>query len=96
MGDGGGRPGFVVECYWPGVNGGILAVATRRVCAAAADLRRAGHAVEFIGSVLVPHDETVFCLFEGPETNVRAASEQAGLPFERILESVRMDGGVAP
>ncbi|HEY8869334.1 MAG TPA: hypothetical protein VIM30_08070 [Candidatus Limnocylindrales bacterium] len=40
-------------------------------------------------------DETVFCLFEGAEADVRAASEEAGIPFERVLESVRLDGSPA-
>jgi hypothetical protein len=40
----------------------------------------------------VPSDETVFCLFEGQEAAVRAASDRAGVPVERVLESVRVDG----
>ena len=44
------------------------------------------------GSILVPADETVFCLFDGVEADVRAVSEEAGMPFERILESLRIDG----
>ncbi len=42
------------------------------------------------GSLLVPAEETVFCLFEGTESDVRAASAQAGIPAERILESFRV------
>jgi hypothetical protein len=41
----------------------------------------------------VPADETVFCLFDGAEADVRAVSEQAGVPFERVLESLRIDVG---
>jgi hypothetical protein len=37
-------------------------------------------------------DETVFCLFEGAEEDVRSVSEQAGVPFERVLASLRIDG----
>ena len=44
------------------------------------------------GSILVPADETVFCLFDGVEADVRAVSEEAGMPFERVLESLRIDG----
>jgi hypothetical protein len=40
----------------------------------------------------VPADETVFCLFDGDEADVRAVSEQAGIPFARVLESLRVDG----
>lgn len=83
---------YLVECYWPGVSEASLATAARRVRLAAAELRRHGHDVAFLSSILVPADETVFCLFEGCETDVRAVSEQAGMPFERVLESLRIDG----
>ena len=43
------------------------------------------------GSILVPSDETVFCLFDGSEADVRAVSQQADMPFERVLASVRID-----
>lgn len=46
----------------------------------------------FLGSILVPADETVFCLFNGSEADVRAVNERAGVPFERVLESLRIDG----
>jgi hypothetical protein len=33
----------------------------------------------------MPEDEVLLCLFAGPLADVRAVSERAGLPFERIL-----------
>jgi hypothetical protein len=63
-----------------------------RAQAAVADLCRAGRPGDLVGSILVPADETVFCLFDGSEDDVRAASSQAGVPFERVLESLRIDG----
>ena len=36
----------------------------------------------------MPEDEVLLCLFAGPEAEVRAVSERAGLPFERILACV--------
>ena len=36
----------------------------------------------------MPEDEVLLCLFAGPEAEVRAVSERAGLPFERILGCV--------
>jgi Protein of unknown function (DUF4242) len=83
---------YVVECYWPGVSEEKLARAVLRVRKAANELRRQGGRVDFVGSILVPADETVFCLFDGVEADVRAASERAGVPFERVLESLRIDG----
>jgi hypothetical protein len=82
---------YLVECYWPGVNEDKLATAAQRVQEAAIELGSSGHDLEFLGSILVPADETVFCLFEGREADVRAASERAGMPFERVLESLRID-----
>ena len=34
-------------------------------------------------------DEVVLCLFQGSETTVRKAAEQAQIPFERILQAAR-------
>ena len=82
---------YLVECYWPGVSEQKLSEAAARAQAAASQLRREGGDVEFLGSILVPADETVFCLFEGREADVTAASEQADMPFERVLESLRID-----
>lgn len=41
--------------------------------------------VSFLGSLLIPQDEVLLCLFRGSEADVRAVSERAGLPFERIV-----------
>jgi hypothetical protein len=83
---------YLVECYWPGVSAERFASAAKRVQAEAATLRRKGGTVVFRGSILVPADESVFCLFDGIEADVRAASEGAGIHFERVLESLRIDG----
>ena len=78
---------YLVECFWPGVTEGQTETAARRARKAAqlAD-------VEFLGSILVLGDETVFCLFEGDEASVVAVAAEAGIRFERVLESVRIDG----
>jgi Protein of unknown function (DUF4242) len=86
------RRSYLVECYWPGVSEEKLAAAAGRIQRAADDLRDRGHELQFIGSILVPADETVFCLFDGPEASVRNVSKKAGVPFERILETLRIGG----
>ncbi len=86
--------GYMAECYWPGVSADKLAVAVERAERAAAELRGHGRSLRFLGSILVPADETVFWLFDGEEADVRAVSEKAGVPFERILESLRIGCGV--
>ncbi|SRR6266536_4383068 len=93
MPDSSGRRTYLVECYWPGVSEGKLAAAAARALAAAGELRRDGRDVQFLGAILVHADETAFCLFDGAEEDVRAVSTQAGIPFERIRESLWINGG---
>lgn len=50
-----------------------------------AELARSPGQVSFLGSLLMPEDEVLLCLFAGPAAEVRALSERAGLPFERLL-----------
>jgi hypothetical protein len=82
---------YLVECYWPGVSETKLAAVVERAQQAARELRRQGRTLRFRGSLLVPEDETVFCFFDGEEADVRAVSTQAGMPFERVLVSLRID-----
>ena len=82
---------YLAECYWPGVSEAALAERVARADAAAAELRRQGRQVDLRGTILVRSDETVFCLFDGQESDVRAAGELAGMPFERILESLWLE-----
>jgi hypothetical protein len=81
---------YLVECFWAGVDERKLASAVGRAQAAASELRRSGHQLEFLGSILVYSDETAFFIFEGAEEDVRAASERAEVPFERVLESMQI------
>ena len=86
---------YLVECYWPNVDEGKLAAGARRTDDAAGALRSNGHDIRLLWSVLVCSEEIVFYLFEGAEADVRAVSEQAGVPFERVLESLCIDGSAA-
>lgn len=86
---------YLVEYYWPGVSEQKLVAAAGQLRRAAEDLRARGHDLTYVGSILVRAGETVFCLFDGTEADVRSVSEQARVPFERILESLRI-GGCAP
>jgi hypothetical protein len=86
---------YVVECFWPGIDELQHADASGRVRAATLQLRGEGDEVEFLGSILVPGDETVLWFFKGREADIRGASERAGLPFERVLEA-RIDRALGP
>ena len=77
---------YAAKCYWPGITQTELEqVALGRsklVAACSPD-------VAYRGSLLFGDDDLVLCLFEGPtRTAVKRASEQAGIPCERVMQSV--------
>jgi uncharacterized protein DUF4242 len=71
---------YVIECFWPGVRESDLRALDDRVRAQAA-----GEPVRYLGSLLMREDEVVLCLFEGEAEAVRRVTEQAAIPYERIL-----------
>jgi hypothetical protein len=78
---------YLVECYWPGVSEAQLL----RVMGRALRREAIWTDVTWVDSVLVLADEIVLCVFEGPsEHAVEAATRRAGLPAERVIESVRV------
>ena len=76
----------VAECLLPGLSRATAAALGWRVQQELSTLP--GRHVSFVGSLLMPEDEVLLCLFAGTEAEVRAVSERAGLPFERILACV--------
>ena len=76
----------IAECMLPGLTLLTAAELTARISAELTGQPPPG--VFFLGSLLMPGDEVLLCLFAGPEAEVRAVSERAGLPFERILPCV--------
>ena len=81
--------GYLAECFWPGVAPSDLRLLDERAAAAVDALARAGESIRYLGSLLMRTDEVVLCLFQGSETSVRKAAEQADIPFERILQADR-------
>jgi Protein of unknown function (DUF4242) len=77
---------FVAECLWPGVLESDLAALDERATSCAA---RLDSDVRYLGSLLMPEDEVVLCLFQGDRDAVRKVVEEAEIPFERILETSR-------
>lgn len=80
---------YVAECFWPGVDEAAVRTLDARTGGCAEELARAGEPVRYLGSILMREDEVVLCLFDGTEDAVRRTAEQAGVPFERILEATR-------
>jgi hypothetical protein len=76
-----GSSTFVAECFWPDVRDSDLEALDRRLAEVVA--------VRYLGSILMRGDDVVLCEFEGTEDAVRGVVELAGIPFERILRTVR-------
>jgi hypothetical protein len=74
----------MAECFWPGVTEQQLADAGVRA-------RRAADVINSNG-VLVPADEIALCFFEAASIDaVSDLNRRAAIPFERILQIVRLD-----
>jgi hypothetical protein len=85
---------YAAKCYWPGVTRTELEQVTARVAKA---LREPGaRDLIYRGSLLFSADDLVLCLFEGPSPiAVKRASERAGIPCERVMDSVWLESGRA-
>src|SRR5262245_38037462 len=75
---------YTAKCFWPGVSEDELRLAASR---AERDDERPG--TTFRGALYLPGDELVLCLYEGAtRAAVKGASEAAGMPCERVIETV--------
>ena len=76
----------VAECLSPGLTLTAARNLDERIRAELS--RQPGSGVRLMGSVYMPEDEVLLVLFCGPHATVRAVSERAGLPFDRIVTCV--------
>jgi hypothetical protein len=75
---------YTAKCFWPGVTEEKL-----RFSAGRAAIGRRATSAQFRGALFLPGDELVLCLFDaGSRADVKRASEQAGLPCERVIDTV--------
>lgn len=80
---------YAAKCFWPGVTLAELDEASVRARGDAGSGRAPRGKAAYLGSVLFPDDELVLCLFEASSPSaVQRASDRAGLPCERVMESV--------
>jgi hypothetical protein len=85
---------YVVERYLPGVPSSELQRALDGLRAATREMREEGTPVRYLGSMIVPDDESCFCQFEGPsQSAVAEASRRAGIAFARILPVISVAPG---
>jgi hypothetical protein len=68
---------YTAKCFWPGATEADIRFAAANACDA------------FRGVLYLPGDELALCLFNtSSSAAAKRASEQAGMPCERIIESV--------
>ena len=83
---------YAAKCFWPGVTEDELRLAVARAAREPGESR-----ATFRGALYLPGDELVLCLFDSPSrAAVKVASERAGMPCERVIETVWVapgDGG---
>jgi hypothetical protein len=78
---------YAAKCYWPGVTETEVEQVTARGKRPDSSSSRDG--VTYLGSLLFSADDLVLCLFEGASrTAVKRASDQLGIPCERLMDSV--------
>lgn len=78
---------FLVEAYAPAAT--RVADIEGRARAAADAMAEEGIAVRYMRTILVPDDETIYHLFEGPSQKVVAeVSRRASLQITRIVEAL--------
>ena len=76
---------YTAKCYWPGVSDEELRASVERAGGKSGDRPVA----TFRGALYLPGDELVLCLFDSSSrAAVKRASEQAGMPCERVIETV--------
>ncbi|MGZ4387553.1 MAG: nickel-binding protein [Gaiellaceae bacterium] len=68
---------YTAKCFWPGAAEDDVRLAASRL------------GVAFRGALYLPADELVLCLVDSTSaTAVKEASEHAGMPCERVIETV--------
>jgi hypothetical protein len=80
---------YTAKCFWPGLTEDDLRLATARA--------ETETGTTFQGALYLPGDELVLCLFEASSrADVKQASERAGMPCERVIESLWVTAARGP
>lgn len=75
---------YTAKCFWPGLTESELRLAVARASDPEGEARPS-----FRGALYLPREELVLCLYESVSREaVKRASEQAGMPCERVIETV--------
>jgi hypothetical protein len=86
-------PTYLVERYWPGVTSELLFEALDRGRRVMEQMCAEGTRVRDITGILIPGEEVVFSVYEGPSAAaVGQLSGRAGIPVSRIVEAISATG----
>lgn len=87
-------PTYLVERYWPGVTGELLFEALAKGRRVMEEMAGEGTCVHDVSCTLIPCEEVVFSLYEGPSAvAVQQLNGRAGIPFRRIVEAIAITVG---
>jgi len=82
---------YMVERHLPGISEEQLLAAAKSAKATTAQMRQEGVDVTYLRSTFIPANEKLYCLFEGPSTEVvEQANRRAGLPFQEVHEAAAL------
>jgi hypothetical protein len=87
------RQTYLVENYHPGLGAEELRQIVSRIRDAVAEMARAGKAIRWLRSTIVPADESFLCVIEAAsEELAREAYARAGVSFDRISPALLEEG----
>lgn len=87
------RQTYLVENYHPGLGAEELRQIVSRIRDAVAEMTRAGKAIRWLRSTIVPADESFLCVIEAAsEELAREAYARAGVSFARISPALLEEG----
>jgi hypothetical protein len=76
---------YTAKCFWPGVTEDDLRFAATRAASEIGTRLQ----TTFRGALYLPGDELVLCIFDSSSrASVKRASERAGIPCERVIDTV--------
>lgn len=80
---------YLVERSLKGITMDDLGGAQKAAIGKAEEMTAAGTDVRYIRSTFAPDDGRCMCLFEaGSEADVKRLNDEAGLPYDRIVEAL--------
>lgn len=84
-------PVYMVERNLKGISMEKLGGAQKAAIGKAGEMKAAGTDVRYLRSTFTPEDGRCMCLFEAASgRDVRRLNDEAGLPYERVVEALEL------